>query len=96
MASFLPAPSLLTGFVVRVAEKSQESVSIEVPVDEPALVFDGPAVQMMLSSRRRIVSASDIAIEDLGRTIHVCVCVTVLDVIGGLNIVEAIERGAVA
>lgn len=50
---------------------------------------------MMLSGRRRIVSAGDVAIEDLSRLIYPCVCVTVPDMVGRLDIVATIERSAI-
>lgn len=50
---------------------------------------------MMLSGGRRIVSAGDVAIKDLSRVIQVCVCVTVPDIAGRLNIVATFERGAI-
>jgi hypothetical protein len=50
---------------------------------------------MMLPGRRRIVSAGDVAIEDLSRVIHVCVCKTVLDMVWRLDIVETVERRAI-
>lgn len=50
----------------------------------------------MLSSRRRIVRAGDVAIEDLSGAIDDCVSVTVGDMVGRLDTVEAIERSAVA
>lgn len=50
---------------------------------------------MMLSGRRRIVSASDVAIKDLSRVIQVGVCITVPDMTGRLDIVATFERGAI-
>jgi hypothetical protein len=50
---------------------------------------------MMLSGRRRIVSAGDVSIEDLSRVIYICVGVTVLDMVGRLDIVETINGGAI-
>jgi hypothetical protein len=96
IAGSLSAPSLLTGSVVRIAENSQERVSIKIPIDELAPVFDGTTVQMVLSGRGWIVSAGDVAIEDLSRVIHVGVYEAVGDMIGRLDTVEAIERGAIA
>ncbi len=53
-------------------------------------------MQVMLSSRRRIVRARDVAIKDLSRAIDVCISVTVQDMIGRLDTVEAVERSAIA
>lgn len=91
-----PAGRRSTGFLLRVTEKSKKGVSIEIPINEFAFVFDGTAVQVMLSGRRRIISAGDVAIKDPSRVVYVCVRITVGDMVRRLDVAKVIKRSAIA